>query len=491
MFDLNLQQLHEILGGRLRLATLAPRDGDATRIGRIVTDSRQLAPGDVFWGLAGPKFDGSDFAEQAFEAGATGVVVAGRYVKPWPGRWSLEVDNGERSLTRLATWNRDAFGGRVVAVTGSVGKTTARQMIYAVLSTRSSGVASRKNFNNQIGVPLSMLALRQDHEFAVFELGASAPGEIGQLATLCRAEIGVITCLGEAHLGGFGDSAAIVAAKCELLSTLPEGGWAILPGDDPILRRTKLPTSAKVLWLGRSLECDLVATQVESRDGRISFCVDGDPYEVPVWGRHHLMSALAAVAVGRIFDLSSHEIARGLAEFQPPPMRCEVISTGDVTLINDSYNASPTAMRAALELLRDFDAPGRRIVVCGEMRELGKEAARLHRKLGDEVVTLCGADLLIACGGHAEQVLAGARAAGMPASRALSCEGASKVASLLDGVAESGDVVLLKGSRALALEQVVADFERRRSNASRESIPYLAAAELHDAASHEITRSHL
>jgi UDP-N-acetylmuramoyl-tripeptide--D-alanyl-D-alanine ligase len=462
MFNLNLKQLHEIVGGRLRLATLAPRDGESARVGRIVTDTRQLAPGDIFWGLRGPRFDGSEFAADAYERGAVGVVVAGKYIQPWPGRWSLEVNDGLKALSQLAAWNRQQFTGNVVAVTGSVGKTTARQMIYAVLSTACNGVASHKNLNNHIGVPLSMLALRPDHEFAVLEVAASALGEIAALASLCQPRIGVITRIGEAHLGGFGSPEAVAEAKVELLATLPDDGWAVLPGDDPWLRRMTLGTRAHILWVGRSLDCDLVATQVESHHGRLRFCVDNYPHEVPVWGRHHLTSALAAVAVGRILKVSQEDIARGLAEFQPPPMRCEVVEAGDVTIINDSYNASPMAMRAALELLRDFDAPGRRVVVTGDMLELGDESARLHRKLGDEVVTLCGADVLVSCGEHAANVVAGARAAGIPASRAMACGDIQQVLSHLHDCLQPGDVLLVKGSRALALERIVQELQTDR-----------------------------
>lgn len=464
MFDLTLHQLHEIVNGRLRLATLPPRDGESARIGRVVTDTRHLAPGDVFWGLVGPRFDGSDFATEAYERGAAGVVVAGRYVQPWPGRWSLQVDDGLSALTRLAAWNREQFAGTVIAVTGSVGKTTTRQMVYAVLAAAASGIASRRNLNNQVGVPLSMLALRPDHEFAVFELAASAPGEIAQLAALCRPEVGVITRVGEAHLEGFGSPAAVAEAKAELLAALPLHGAAVLSGDDVWLRRMAAHSRAQITWVGRSLDCNLVATQVESRQGRLTFCVDGHPYDVPVWGRHHLTGALAAIAVGRKLGMSRHDIARGLAEFQPPPMRCEVVQAGDVMIINDTYNASPTAMRAALELLRDFDAPGRRIVVCGDMRELGDQAEPLHRRLGEEVVTLCGADLLIACGEHAADVAAGARAAGMPVGRVVACAAPNDVLLHLDEMLEPGDVLLVKASRALALERVVAELQSRRAD---------------------------
>ncbi len=183
---------------------------------------------------------------------------------------------------------------------------------------------------------------------------------------------------------------------------------------------------------------------------------------MPVWGRHHLAGALAAVAVGKIFGLPMTEIAAGLADFQPPPQRCEVSQVHGATIINDTYNASPTAMRAALELLRDFDAPGRRIVVCGDMRELGRASSEFHRQLGGEVVTLCGADLLVACGEHAAEVAAGASEAGMPAAQIVACRSPEETLPHLGGAIAPGDVVLIKGSRALAMERLVTALESQR-----------------------------
>jgi UDP-N-acetylmuramoyl-tripeptide--D-alanyl-D-alanine ligase len=184
---------------------------------------------------------------------------------------------------------------------------------------------------------------------------------------------------------------------------------------------------------------------------------------VDVWGRHHLGGALAAVAVGRIFGICDAEIANGLARFQPPPMRCQITKVGDATIIDDTYSASPLAMSAALELLRDFDAPGRRIVVCGDMRELGDEAGPLHRSLGDQVVTLCGADLLVACGDHADEVVAGARAAGMPRSCTLACRQPEDLLSRCESALMPGDVMLIKGSRAMAMERLVQAFQAREA----------------------------
>jgi UDP-N-acetylmuramoyl-tripeptide--D-alanyl-D-alanine ligase len=455
MFDLTVTQLHEIVGGRLRLATLEPRNGERARVRNVVTDSRQVRRGDVFWGLPGTRFDGSHFASEAYARGAEGAIVGQRYVQPWPGCWSLEVADAQQARVRLASWNRQRHTGRIVAVTGSVGKTTTRQMIRAVLERQYCGMASPRNYNNHVGLPLSMLEMDPRHDFAVLELAASGPGEIGHLAEICQPHVGVITGVADAHLGGFGSLDAVAAAKCELIEHLPTDGWAVLAGDDVRLRRIAGRTPGKVLWYGRSLENDLVATHVESREGRLRFEVDGTHMSVAVWGRHHLTSALAAVAVGRIFGIRDVEISRGLCEFEPPPMRCQITRLADMTIINDTYNASPVAMRAALELLRDFDAPGRRIVICGDMRELGEASGRLHTHLGDQIVTLCGADAVLACGEYAHDVVGGARTAGMPQSRALVAENFDQLRQQCELLLQPGDVVLVKGSRAMAMERLV------------------------------------
>ena len=464
MHDLTVKQLHEIVGGRLRLATLPPRHGELARVRGVVTDSRQVRRGNVFWGLSGTRFDGSHFADDAYARGAEGAVVGQKYVQPCPGCWSLEVADSQKALAALARWKRGRHRGRVVAVTGSVGKTTTRQMIRAVLERKFCGSSSPKNFNNHVGLPLSMLAMEPHHDFAVLEVAASAAGEISRLAALCQPHVGVITCVGDAHLGGFGSTDRVAEAKAELIDALPTDGWAVLAGDDPHLRKLAPRFGNNVVWFGRALDNDLVATNVESRQGQLSFDVDGARMSVAVWGRHYLASALAAIAVGRIFGLGDAEIRQGLAEFEPPPMRCQITKAGGATIIDDTYNASPVAMRAALELLRDFDAPGRRIVVCGDMRELGEAAGRLHRHLGDQVISLCGADLLVACGEHAGDVVAGARDAGMPQSRAVAVGAPEEVLAHVESALEPGDVVLIKGSRALGMERLVQALQAREAS---------------------------
>jgi UDP-N-acetylmuramoyl-tripeptide--D-alanyl-D-alanine ligase len=452
---LTLAQLRDITGGQLRLAAMPPRHGETTHIGPIVTDSRRVQAEMVFWGLSGPRFDGSCFAEDALVRGATGVVVAGRNVEPWAGRWSLRVDDGLKALWALAAWKRQQFAGHVVGITGSVGKTTTRLMIDTVLRSKFSGTTSQHNYNNSIGVPLSLLRLEREHCYAALELGASGPDEIGKLAELCRPHIGVITRIGEAHLAGFGDQQKLAAAKAELLTALPRNGLAVLNGDDPWLRKMAHRTTARVLFVGRGADCDLTAVDVRACGGRLQFRVAEQRYDVAVWGRHHLTSALASIAVGLEFGMSTSEIAAALAGFQPPSMRCQVTDAAGVKVIDDSYNASPSAMRAALQLLREVDAPGERVVVCGDMKELGPSSRQWHRQIGEEVVTRCGADRLIAYGDHAVDVVVAARAAGMPRARATACQAVEETISLAQHATQPGSAVLVKGSRAMGLERVV------------------------------------
>jgi len=447
-----LRTLHQTIGGVLK----PPADTAAARtapLGRVKIDSREVEPGDVFWALRGKHCDGAEFVADAFARGAAGAVVARPVASP-DDRWVLGVHDTLRALERFAAHRREGFSGRVIAVTGSMGKTTTRQMIHTVLGSRLRGTASPRNYNNHIGLPLSLLAMEPEHDYAVLELGASRPGEIAALARLCRPQVGVITNVGEAHLGTFGSRRTIADAKAELLDALPADGHAIL-GDDPRLRRVAGRSPAPITWVGCTAECDLAATDVSAGQGQLQFRVEGREFRVPVWGGHHLTSALIAVAAGRLMGLSWEDIAQALGRFDSVPMRCEVIEVRGATIINDAYNASPTAMQAALELLRDFDAPGRRIMVCGDMAELGEESAALHHRLGLQVVTVCGADLLIACGQFAREVVAGAREAGMAPARSIACPSPEESLPYLGQVMLPGDVVLVKGARVLGMERVV------------------------------------
>jgi UDP-N-acetylmuramoyl-tripeptide--D-alanyl-D-alanine ligase len=441
-------ELCKVIDGRLLPDAMA-----AAPLGVICGDSRRIAPGEVFWALTGKQFDGGQFAPAAFARGAAGAVVA-RDIIPPPGCWAIRVADTHRALDAWAIHRRRRAAGTVIAVAGSAGKTTAQRMIHAVLAARLRGTAGPMNCNSRLGLPLCMTAIEPDHDYAVLELGASRPGEIAEMARLCAPKIGVITCIGQAHLEGFGDVRRVAAAKCELLETLPPDGRAVL-ADDPRLRKMAPRCRAEIVWIGSGDDCELRAEGTRMSDGRLTFRVGKTQFALPVQGRHHVTAALAAAAVGRMLGFDLDEIARVLYKFPPLPMRCQVVQFRGATIINDACDSNPTSLLAALELLSEFDTTGRRIALLGDMDELGRRAEKLHRQAGRQAVEIGRTAVVIACGQFATEVIAGARAAGLSRIRAIACRSALESLPHLEATSMPGDVLLIKGARSMRMETVI------------------------------------
>lgn len=451
-------------------------------IKRVTTDSRDVRHGDLFVAIRGTRHDGHAFVVAAMNAGATAALVRRDFRRPdeLDDRAVLiAVDDTIAALGRLARYHRQQLAADVVAVTGSNGKTTTREMIAHVLSGRWKGRSSIKSYNNEIGVPLTLLSAEAADAFLVAEVGTNAPGEIAALARLIMPEVAVVTGVGPVHLERLDSVEGVAREKLSLLQAVRAGGCAIVNVDadatrvrlaqmqqPPARGGEPMPKDLKIIAVGQHESADLRLTSLRPADHGVGteFVVNGKlTYRLTVPGAHNAVNALAAIAVGRRFGLTDTAIAERLATFSLPAMRLEQHRVpwrngrrhGEICVINDAYNANPASVMAALDVLRSqtVGSPGRRVAVLGEMRELGAQAAELHDRIAREVVS-AGIDVLVAVGAHAERMAAVIQreAAGRVETHALA--DADVAAKRIGGLCRPGDVVLIKGSRALGLEKV-------------------------------------
>lgn len=421
---------------------------------RIETDSRRVRRGDLFWALRGERFDGHAFIGDAASRGAIACVAAKSHINNDVSLPAIAVDDTLVALWDFAAWYRNQFEPMVIGVTGSVGKTTTRHLLHTVLSQRFFGTQNPGNFNNHVGLPLSLLTIDSSHEFAVLEMGASRVGEIGRLAALARPEAAVLTMIAPTHLDEFGTIDKIAQTKGELLEALPTSGFAVLNGDDHRVRHLASRARCRVILVGENPENDVVARHVTADDGLIRFCVDRSEFALPAVGRHHLLSATIAIAVAREIDMSDDDIAAGLANFQPMPGRCRLVSIGDWLVIDDTYNASPVSMAAACETLVDWQNARKRLLVVGDMLSLGAATEAFHWKLGQHIGSTT-IDNVLVLGSQADTVSRSARQAGLDSGRIGVCQNFETLTALLDCWLEPGDVVLVKGSRGMRMERVI------------------------------------
>ncbi|HBL44321.1 UDP-N-acetylmuramoyl-tripeptide--D-alanyl-D-alanine ligase [Gimesia sp.] len=429
----------------------------------ISIDSRTTQKNELFFAIQGKRLDGHQFVGQALAQGAAACVVKRGEVSVADAQRLLEVDDVNQALLQFARWYRQQQTAQLISITGSVGKTTTRTMIYTALSSCLSGVQSPANFNNEFGVPLSIAAMEATHQFAVLELAASQVGEIQELSEIALPQIGVITGIGRSHLEHFGTLQQTAETKGALFEALPTAGLAVVCGDDPFADYLVSRTSARTVRVGLGENNDLQAVLIAQNQQGISFRVNGQLYLLPVVGRHFINAALAAIAVARELGISEKDVSESLRNYATVPGRCHRMQIGDWTVIDDTYNASPDSMRAACQVLRDYVGTGKRIMVMGDMLELGPETEGYHREMGTLAVE-SGIDLLFACGGQAESVAQGARSAGMAENQITTAPDVELLALEVTDHLEPGDVVLVKGSRGMRMERLLQHLQQTVSD---------------------------
>jgi UDP-N-acetylmuramoyl-tripeptide--D-alanyl-D-alanine ligase len=431
-------------------------------------DTRSLRTGELFFAVKGERLDGHDFVSQALERGAAAAVVRRDRLANFPSRSRLiAVEDTLVGLQDLAAGVRRAWGKPVVGVTGSAGKTTTKEAIAHLLATRLRVHKSEGNLNNHFGLPLMLLRLEPEHEAAVIEMGMSHLGEIRELARIAQPEIGVVTCVAPVHLEFFESVAEIARAKRELVESLPAGGTAVLNADDEYVSQFGRGFAGRAVTFGVRQPASIRAEGIELRGARGSAfeIVAGgsrEPAVLPLVGAHNIPNALAAVAVALEQGIPLVDAAAALSDLGPADKRGQVMEVGGATVINDCYNSNPKALDAMVDALLALPAR-RRIVVAGEMLELGESGPELHRECGRRMAKQ-GVDVLIGVRGLAEHMVAAARKGGMRADLMATPEEAGE---WLAREARPGDAVLLKASRGVRLEKALERWRERI--AARES----------------------
>lgn len=430
--------------------TSSERSGDV--VTGVTVNSRLVSPGDLFVAFIGGTLDGHDFVDEALKRGAAAAMVSREVDSAGP---VIQVADTGVALTKLARWVRDSLDPLVVGITGSTGKTSTKDLVVAVSSTNLNTLGSEKNYNNEIGVPLTLLGIKAETEVVVCEMGARGIGHIAALCELARPQVGIVTNVGVTHYEQFGSVEAIARAKSELVRSLPEGGTAVLNADDPAVLAMRDSTAAEVITFGLGAAADVRGEQVTLDGlGRPSFRIAHGAGSIwvtlPFSGRHHCPNALAAVAAGLALGIPIEDMRTGLERAVASPWRMQVERSEGVLLVNDAYNASPSSVEAALETCTAMvAAPGRLIAILGHMAELGDIETAEHWRIGEIAAQTCSR--LIVVGTKAKEIAEGARAAGM--TDVIRVGSPDEVTEHLSDLG-TGDVVLVKGSRSAGLENV-------------------------------------
>lgn len=434
----------------------------------VVTDSRRDVSGQLFVALRGEQHDGHDHVQGAVGRGAHGVVVdrpiATRMLPE--GVFAVRVADTGAALMDLASAHRRRSRAQIVGITGSCGKTSTKEMLGQVVASAMPTVRSPASYNNHVGVPLTLFQLQASTCAAVVEIGTNGPGEIAALSAVAAPDVGIVTCVSEAHLSGLGSLEGIAEEKSALIKALPATGLAILNGDDGSCRAMASATRAAVQWVRIDREADWFATDVRFSGIGTCFRLNGDrPVTLPRLGTHNVYNALFTIAAAARLGMELDPILERLAEIPAAERRLECKRFGDVLVFDDTYNMNPSSARAALHALAGLPGDGRRVVVFGEMLELGKDSRRLHEELGREVART-GQDVLVCVGDGAQPIAEGARDAGMAPDRVRAVDDPSAALALLLESLHSGDRLLCKASRRVALDRLVDGLQHKLTPAA-------------------------
>jgi UDP-N-acetylmuramoyl-tripeptide--D-alanyl-D-alanine ligase len=433
----------------------------------VSIDTRSLRSGDLFFAIRGPNQDGHRFIPDAIAKGAAGVVAEHAY--EYPGDFPavlIKVEDTHKALKDLAASVRRHWSGTLVAITGSMGKTTTRMFVAQIMQNRYSVYQTPGNYNNLFGLPLALFGLSVNHDFGIFEMGMSAPGEVAEMCRVAAPSIGILTNVAPVHLEFFNSLEEIAKAKGELAEALPSNGTLIYNADDRLVCNIAAGFSGRKISFGFSKHADIRANQVDitgAQETQFELWCDGICRQatIPFAGAHYVMNALPAVALARHFDIAPEQIALGLTQLKQGTMRGRILHFREgFAVIDDSYNSNPRALMQMIEVLTGMPSFARRILVAGEMLELGKNSDALHFECGIFAGTR-KLDMVIGIQGAAREIVRAARESGLPDSRACFFADSDAASSFISGELRKGDLVLVKGSRGVHTEKVVESVRSR------------------------------
>lgn len=440
---------------------------ESVMIGSVSTDTRTIEDGAVFVALRGENSDGHNYLKSAVEKGAVCCIANKNADLPNDIPLILVKDTGQALLDLSAAYRRE-FDIPVIAVTGSVGKTSTRAMLAGVLSQKYKVLCTDGNLNNEIGVPHTLFRLSREHQIAVIEMGMNHFGELSRITAAAKPSAAVITNVGEAHIENLGSREGILKAKLEVLEGIAHGGIVILNGDNDMLWGINGMLDYETMYFGiQNPKCDIVAENVRTypESSEFTFKADGGEHRViiGVAGVHHIYNALTAILVGMQYNVPIDDIICGIREFVPVGMRQATVRLGGCTLIKDCYNANPTSMRSGLEVLSLKTDAKRRVACLGDMMELGTISEKAHREIG-RLISEFNVDCLITVGERAKLIAEGASLAGMSAENIHSFENNSQLCDNIMDILKDGDVILLKASRSMKLEEIAEFLEKKLTN---------------------------